>query len=193
MKKQYVTPLILSLILTSFNIFAQSIEFNMCKDSVAAICESTSDYRSKRKIKILNLKEEIKKEAEENIKLRQSEDQEIASTGLEGIFERLSRWISSFTIKNEEIMNSARKRISGFEEDIVSSGMIDEIKRMLKLEVNSSVLTVDQKDRFNNVIDEVVVGNFGDYIERMNLKNSIFSQIFSNLHYYPIYLYGKDL
>ena len=42
-------------------------------------------------------------------------------------------------MKNEEIMNSARRRISGFEENIVSSGMIDEIKRMLKIEFSGQV------------------------------------------------------
>ncbi len=164
--------LALSLALNISPALAQS---SICENSLQKICIETKEEMNKRYAYINTIKSEIAKEADANARPRIDEmKKKIKAHRL------IKRMIESYKIKNQEIMKSAKKRVGEIETVVTSSENIAKIKGYMKEAIAQSSFDEITKLRFSTTVDQVVVGNFSDFIEKTNLENDIFAQLLMN-------------
>jgi hypothetical protein len=147
----------------SFNASANS---SVCADPLAKICTETYPQRVVRDAAIQNLKYEISQEANKN-----------AAPRIEEMKKEVSKWrfirraIRSYKITNQEIMASAKKRISGFETAVTSPENIALLKKYMKQAIDESKFDQVTKNNFKSTIDSIIIGNFNDFLDRLNLED----------------------
>lgn len=172
--KTLVLACVLSASAFSFNAFSQ--ESSVCMDPIKTICTDTQDQRAARKVYINKLKNEISKEASKNAapKIVELENQN------RGPLKFFKRMFGKFRITNQEIMKSAKSRIEGIETVVTDPKNISMLKNYMFQAIDETNYDQATRNILKARIDSVVIGNFGDYIERSGLDESVKSQALLN-------------
>ena len=158
----------------SFATFAQ--DSSVCADPIKAICTDTKLERMTRDVYINKLKNEIAVEANTKSAPRIEEMKKRISK-----IRFIKRAIEAYKIRNQEIMNAAKKRVTGIEEVVTSKENVALLKRYMNQAIDeSTAFDAGTKFTMKSTINSIVVGNFGDFIERANLDDSILSQLMMN-------------
>jgi hypothetical protein len=159
--------LALACVLTTASVaFNASAESTVCSDPLTKICTETYGQRYVREQAITQLKAEISYEANKN-----------AAPKIEEMKKEVSKWrfirraVRSFKITNQEIMASAKKRISGFETAVTSPENIALLKKYMKQAIDESKFDQVTKNNFKTTIDSIIIGNFSDFLDRANLED----------------------
>jgi hypothetical protein len=170
-----VNAAIRTLVLGQLMLFSHAYAEDFCTNPLKVVCEETKQERAARDGEINRLKSEIRKEAAESAK------QKIEALGTGGgVFGSVSRFFKKMKIENQEVIAAASRKLSGFEQNIVSADIIGTIKNYLKDEIDESQLSDQKKLQFKNKIEKVVVGNFSDYMEEIGASNRLLPQLFSS-------------
>ena len=157
----------------SFSAFAAGD--SVCSDPLQRICKDTEVQRKERDVFVNNLKKEISDEASKNAAPRIDEMKKKISS-----FHFIKRFIQTVKIRNQEIMNSAKKRIGGFESVVTNDENVNKIKEYMYQAIDTSKFDDFTKTNFKAVIKSVVVGNFADFIEKTNLDDNVLAQLLNN-------------
>ena len=157
----------------SFNAFSQEEQF--CNNPLKTICVDTKDQRKERDSYITKLKEEIANEAEKNAAPKISE-MEQQNRGPLRIFKRMFR---RYKIKNQEIMKSAKSRINGIETVVTDPKYNSLLKNYMNQAIDQTNFTEATRTKFKKEIDSIIIGNFGDFLEKTNVENSFIGQLFN--------------
>lgn len=163
---------ILAISATSFSTLAADHNSNVCTNPLERICTDTATQRQNRELYVKILKNEISNEALINAAPRIDEMKKKISK-----VHFFKRMVQSYKIRNQEIMNSARKRIGTFESVVTSEANIKKIKNYMYEAIATSKFDETTKTNFKNVIESVVVGNFNDFIEKTGLEDSAIAQL----------------
>ena len=153
-----------------------SSDESVCSNPLQRICADTSNQRYERNLYIADLKKEIATEAIKNSLPRIAKMKKKIKP-----IHFFKRMIQATLIRNQEIMNSAKRRIVGFESAVTNAENILKIKNYLYLAIDNSSIAFSAKDDFKQIIQSVIVGNFNDFIERENLEDNIFAQRLENI------------
>lgn len=167
--------LVLAAIGSTFTFATYAQDSSVCTDPLNRICTSTRGQRLVRDQYINKLKKEIAAEANQNAAPRIDEMKKRISK-----LRFIKRAIESYKIRNQEIMNSAKKRIGGIEEVVTSKENIALLKSYMIQAINESLFDEATKANMRSTINSIVIGNFGDFIERANLDDSFLSQLMMN-------------
>lgn len=157
----------------SFSAFSQ--ESSVCADPLKKICTETQQLRAERDTYIAKLKAEIATEANKN-----------AAPRIEAMKKKISalhfikRAIESYKIRNQEIMNSAKKRIGGIETVVTNPENVALLKGYMKQAIDESQFDAATRANFKSTMDSIVIGNFGDYLERTGLQDDVLGQLLGN-------------
>jgi len=157
----------------SFAGYAQ--ESSVCADPIKRVCKDTAGETILRRAKIKSLKDEIAVEANKNAAPRIEEMKKKISK-----LRFIKRAIESYKIRNQEIMNSAKKRVGGIEQVVTNKENVARLKRLMKQAIDDSQFDASTKANMKAIQDSIVIGNFGDFIERTNLDDNILSQLMMN-------------
>jgi hypothetical protein len=160
-----------SLVMSSQSMAQESV----CSNPLERICKETKDLRISREAFVKNLKSEIAVEARTNAAPRIDEMKKQIKP-----IHFIKRMIAKFKINNQEIMNSAKKRITGFEEVVTTSENIEKIKGYMYQAIDETKLDDATKATFKENIRSIIVGNFADYIERTGLDDNFLAQLLNN-------------
>lgn len=157
----------------SSSAFAQNT--SICTDPLQRICKETEGLRAQREKYVKALKQEISIEAEKNAAPRiEQMKKEIKPIRF------LKRFFAQMKIRNQELMNAAKKRIAGLESVVTNNNNVDKIKNYMYQAIDSSNFDSGTKLQFKTTIKSVVVGNFADFLERTDLENNVLAQMLSN-------------
>lgn len=157
----------------SSSAFAQNT--SICTDPLQRICKETEGQRAQREKYVKALKTEISIEAEKNAAPRiEQMKKEIKPIRF------LKRFFAQMKIRNQELMNSAKKRIAGIESVVTNNNNVEKIKGYMYQAIDSSNFDASTKLQFKTTIKSVVVGNFADFLERTDLENNVLAQMLSN-------------
>lgn len=168
--KKLISLLVFSTI--SFKALALEQNSSVCADPIKRICTDTISQRKDRDAYVKVLKQEIAQEAAVN-----------AAPRIEAMKHKISRihfikrMIQSYKIRNQEIMNSARKRIGTIESVVTSEDNIKKIKNYLAEAIDTSAFDELTKVNFKNVMKSVTIGNFNDFIEKTGLEDNALAQL----------------
>lgn len=157
----------------SFSAFAQGTA--ICTDPLQRICKETELQRSQRDKYVKALKTSISIEAEANAAPRIEQMKKDIKP-----IHFIKRFLGQIKIRNQEIMNSAKKRITGFETVVTDNNNIEKIKNYMYQAIDSSNFDSATKLQFKATIKSIVVGNFADFLERTDLENNVLAQMLSN-------------
>lgn len=157
----------------SFSAFSQ--ESSVCSDPLQKICKDTVIQRAQRDVFINKIKKEIADEANVNAAPRIEQMKKEISK-----FRIFKRAIQAYKIRNQEIMKSAKKRIVGIETVVTDPANVSLLKKYMKTAINDSNFAPTTKVGMSNIVDSIVIGNFGDFLERTNLEDSVLSQMLAN-------------
>ena len=157
----------------SANVFSQ--DSSVCADPLKTICTNTQDQRKQRDVYIEGLKSEIAKEANINAAPRIEEMKKKVSK-----FKFLKRMVESYKIRNQEIMKSAKKRVGSIETVITNPNNIALLKGYMKQAIDESNFDSSTRGSFKAVIDSIVIGNFGDFLERTGMQDDVLGQLLGN-------------
>ncbi len=157
----------------SFNTFSEETQF--CSNPLKTICVDTKDQRKVRDAYISKLKNEIANEATKKAAPRIAE-MERANRGPLKFFKRIFR---RYKIKNQEIMNVAKTRISGLESVVTNPKYTLLLKDYMHQAIDQSHYNEKTRILFKKEINSIVIGNFGDYLEKANVENSFIGQLFN--------------
>lgn len=161
-------------IIISLNAFSQ--ESLICTNPLKAICKDTQKQRSQREAYINALKNTIAAEAEKKALPRIIE---MGNKYRSQIY-YVKRMIDAYKIRNQEIMKSAKARISGIETVITNPKNILLLKNYMKQAIDESNFNLPIRVYFKSIIDSIIIGNFNDYLERSGLEDSFVLQILDN-------------
>lgn len=148
---------------------------SLCLDPLRKICTDTIKERKERKILVDNLKQEILIEATKNAEIRIEEMKKRISK-----IHLIKRATESFKIKNQEIMRSAKRRISEIETVVTKPEYVDKLKSYMMEAIDESNFDNETKEKFKLAQSQVLIGNFSDFIERTNLEESFWAQLLAN-------------
>src|SRR4051812_30090734 len=95
-------------------------------------------------------------------------------------FRIIKRAIEVYKIRNQEIMSAARKRVAGIEEVVTSKENVALLKDYMKQAISESGFDGGTKSTMKSTIDSIVIGNFGDFIDRTNLDENFLAQLMMN-------------
>lgn len=151
--------------------FASSV----CNDPLEKICKDTESQRKDRDKYVTALKEEITIEANKNATPRIEEMKKKISK-----IHFIKRWAQSFKIKNQEIMRSAQKRITGVESVVTNPENVKKLKKYMNQSIDTTAFDDTTKTNLKSIMDTVVIGNFSDFIQKTGLEDSVLSQLLSN-------------
>jgi len=137
-----------SLVMSSQSMAQESV----CSNPLERICKETKDLRISREAFVKNLKSEIAVEARTNAAPRIDEMKKQIKP-----IHFIKRMIAKFKINNQEIMNSAKKRITGFEEVVTTSENIEKIKGYMYQAIDETKLDDATKATFKENIRSIIV------------------------------------
>jgi predicted RNA-binding protein YlxR (DUF448 family) len=157
----------------SFNAFSQ--DSAVCADPLKKICLDTTTQRAQRDVYVKNLQDEIAKEAAKNAAPRIEEMKKKVS-----VLHPFKRLVQKYKINNQEIMNSAKKRIAGLETVVTNPENVALLKSYMKQAIDESKFDDSTKNSFKATMDSVLIGNFGDYLERTGLEDDALGQLLGN-------------
>ncbi len=144
-------------------------------------CVDTVKIRKERVDKIVSLKKEIYSVANENLNKRSDKIKPEDVMAMMMNFATSTNMFQRSLALNEEIIKAAQEKMSGFDKDFVSEEIVSEIKKYVTSAIeDSSFLDESTKKQMKEVILNVKVGNFDEYVEKNNLKTNMFSQAFMN-------------
>ncbi len=172
--KTLLLACVLSASAFSFNAFSQ--ESKVCADPLKTICTDTVAQRAQRDVYINGLKKEIATEAEKNAAPRIAEMKKQYGGPL-NYFRRLIR---SYKIQNQEIMKSAKSRIGGLETVVTNPKNVSLLKNYMKQAIDESNFNQTTRANFKTTIDQIVIGNFSDFLERTGLEDDFLGQLLNN-------------
>jgi hypothetical protein len=92
----------------------------------------------------------------------------------------IKRAIEAYKIRNQEIMNAARKRVSGIEEVITRKENVALLKEYMSRAIDDTRFDSATKATMKATVKSIVVGNFGDFLERTNLDDNFLAQLMMN-------------
>lgn len=150
-------------------------ETSICSDPLKRICTETTTQRAERDKYVKALKTEISLEAEKNAAPRIEQMKKQIKP-----IHFIKRFLAQMKIRNQEIMNSAKKRIAGFETVVTNNNNVEKIKNYLNIAIDSSNFDAATKEQFKATIKTIVVGNFADFLERSDLENNVLAQMLGN-------------
>lgn len=168
-----LTAVTLATLNTGFSAYAQNTA--VCSDPLQRICKETEAQRAQRDKFVKALKTEISIEAEKNAAPRIEQMKKQIKP-----IHFIKRFLGQLKIRNQEIMNSAKKRISGFESVVTDNNNVEKIKGYLYQAIDESNFDSATKLQFKATIKSIVVGNFADFLERTDLENNVLAQMLSN-------------
>ena len=159
----------------SLNAFTQEPELptpaDFCVEAEKSLCNREESEERTEAFK--KLKQSIADEAMINAKKRY--ETELPTSGP---LLKLRKNIKSTKILNQEIIYSAEKKLGYFEKDIISDANVNIIKKYLNKSINKSALSDKDKEKFKKVLnDEIIVGNYMDFMERTKVTSSWFKQL----------------
>lgn len=163
-------------LLISFSFFKMNIasasSASMCSNPTEKICKETQSLRMERDARVKVLKQEILLEAQENAAPKIVEMRKKT-----GPLHFIRRAIQTFKINNQEIMKSAKKRITGFEEVVTDQENVSKIKKYMEQAIAESFFSEEVKLDFKNIVKTIQIGNFADYIEKSGQEDSVIMQL----------------
>lgn len=154
----------------SFNAFSQ--DSAVCNDPLQKICKDTEGLRAQREVYINKLKGEIASEADKN-----------AAPKIEAMKKKISRIhfikraIETFKIKNRETMAAAKKRVGDIETVVTNPANVALLKSYMNQAIDESHFDESTKNSFKAIQSTVLLGNFGDFIERSGLEDDVLGQL----------------
>lgn len=157
----------------SFNAFSQ--DSAVCADPIKTICTDTQAQRAQRDVYVEKLKAEIATEANKNAAPRIAEMKKKY-----GPLHFIKRAIESYKIRNQEIMRSAKKRVGDVESVVTNPKNVLMLKNYMKQAIDESRFDQVTKANFKSTMDSIVIGNFGDFLERTGLEDNVLAQLLSN-------------
>ena len=157
----------------SFSVFSQ--ESTVCADPLKKICTETQAQRAQRDIYINKLKGEIAAEASKASGPRIEEMKKKVSK-----LHFIKRAIQSYKIRNQEIMRAAKKRVVGIETVVTDPANVNLLKSYMKRGISESRFDNTTKIVMSGIIDQIIVGNFGDFLERTGMEDNILAQLLNN-------------
>ncbi|MBC7712269.1 MAG: hypothetical protein H7177_02960 [Rhizobacter sp.] len=159
----------------AFSFSAMASSNSICDSTLARVCTDTQTQRSEMNARTLKLKNEIAAEANRNAAPRIDEMKKQISK-----FHFIKRAIQSYKIRNQEIMKSAKTRIGGIESVVTNPENIAKLKGYMQLAIDQSNFDAATKANFKAIESTVMIGNFGDFLERTNLDDDVMSQLLGN-------------
>lgn len=171
--KTLVLACVLSAATFSFSAFAE--ESSVCADPLKKICQDTLVERAQRNVYINKLKGEISAEANAKAAPRIEEMKKKISK-----LHFIKRAIQTFKIRNQEIMNAAKKRITGIESVVTNQENINLLKSYMNQAIDESNFDSATKANFRSVIQSIIIGNFADFLERTGMEDNFLAQLLSN-------------
>ncbi len=170
------TLLVASALLTtlSFSAYSQSTS-SVCDNPLQRICDDTVIQKLQRKVYVDKLKSEISQEASSKSAPRIEDMKKKIPK-----FRLIKRAIEAYKIRNQEIMNAARKRVVGLEEVVTSKENVSLLKDYMYQAIDDTRFDPATKATMKSNIKSIVVGNFGDFIERTNLDDNFLVQLLGN-------------
>jgi len=175
LNRKTVLAVITFVSLSTISLSALASDSSICSDPLQVICKDTATQRAERSKYVSALKTEISKEAEANAVPRIAEMKKQISP-----IHFIKRFIQTIKIRNQEIMKSSKKRISGFESVVTDSGNVQKIKNYMYQAIDTSNFDAFTKVKLRSNIQSIVVGNFSDFLERSDLENNVLTQILGN-------------
>ena len=139
----------------------------VCGDALQTICSDTEADRRARDQRVNVLKNDIASEAARNAAPRIEEMKRQIKP-----IHFIKRMVATIKIKNQEIMKSASKRISGFEGQTINATNVDRIKNYMYQAIDTSKFDSTTKNNFKNTVKSIVVGN--------NLDDNVLAQLMGN-------------
>lgn len=158
----------------SFSAFSQETSA-ICADPLKKICTDTSAQRAVRDTYIAKMKSEIAQEAKTKSDPRIAEMKNRISK-----LRIIKRFIESYKIRNQEIMNAAKKRVVGIETVVTSKTNVDLLKSYMNQAIDQTSYTELTKIELKSVIQSIVIGNFGDFLEKSGLEDNFLAQLLNN-------------
>lgn len=159
----------------AFSFSAMASESSICSDPIKKVCTDTVGLRAQRDLYVNRLKQEISAEANKNAAPRIEEMKKKISK-----FRFIKRAIQSYMIRNQEIMRSAKSRIGGIETVVTSPENVAKLKGYMNQAIDESSFDAATKANFKAIQASVVIGNFGDFLERTNMEDDFLAQLLSN-------------
>jgi hypothetical protein len=163
---------VLAISTISFAAMATDQTSSVCTDPLQRVCKDTEVQRKARDLYVANLKQEIAKEAAQNAIPRIEEMKSKISK-----IHFIKRMIQSFKIRNQEIMNSAKRRIGDIESVVTSEENIKKLKTYMAEAIDASKFDDATKTKFKGIMSTVIIGNFNDFIERTGLEDNALAQL----------------
>lgn len=161
--------------LSSVSFNAIAAEDNICSNPLKTVCTDTKEQRNQLNLYITNLKKEISEEASKNEIPRIAEMKKTIKP-----IHFIKRFLAKIRIRNQEIMNSAKRRITGFESVVTNEENINKIKKYMYQSIESSAFDSLTKEKMKGIIESVVVGNFSDFLKKSNLEDNVLVQMLGN-------------
>ncbi|MCK5072821.1 MAG: hypothetical protein KAQ98_05295 [Bacteriovoracaceae bacterium] len=174
------------LMLSGFSVFAEDqatyeknlfnmFTTNICHEPLKAICADTLKIREKRAKKIKLMKEEIAELAKPNIQARVAK---LPNPDDYFIFRRLFytiyNSIQTSIIINQEVVKIAHKKYGNIDLNIMTPALEDRVKDFIYRSINESSIDESSKITFKNIIHEVELLTYGEFIEKIGMdENSI--------------------
>lgn len=172
-KTLIVTGALLST-LTFATAYSQDVS-SVCQDPLQKICKDTQLQRAQRDVYVNKLKNEIAVEANGKAAPRIEEMKKKISK-----IRFIKRAIETYKIRNQEIMNAAKKRVTGIEEVVTSKENVALLKDYMYRAIDDTRFDLSTKATMKSTVKSIVVGNFGDFIERTNLDENFLAQLMMN-------------
>lgn len=172
MKKTLVFACALTATL-SYSAFSQ--ESSVCADPLKRVCTETKARRDQRDVYIEKLKGEIAAEAQKAAEPRIEEMKKKVSK-----LHFIKRLVQSYKIRNQEIMRAAKKRVVGIETVVTDPANVQLLKSYMKQGILESNFDNTTKVVMSGIIDQIIIGNFGDFLERTGMEDNVLAQLLNN-------------
>jgi hypothetical protein len=174
--KRFITVCTLTIFsFISFKVQAQGMESSVCHNPIQRICIDTASQRSARAFYVNNLKAEISREAEINSIPKIAEMKKKVKA-----FHFIRRHNQKLKIRNQEIVEAAKRRIVGFESVVMNEDNISKLKNYMNQAIDNTHFASEIKKDFKGIIKSVVIGNFNDFIERLNIDDNTLYRILNS-------------
>jgi hypothetical protein len=164
-----------TLSLSAFSQEMSATSGSICTDSLKTICTDTIPQRAQREVYIQKLKNEIALEANANAAPRIEEMKKKISK-----IRFIKRAIQTFKIRNQELMNSAKKRVGDVESVVTNPENVALLKSYMKQAIDESKFDDTTKVNFKAIMDSITIGTFADYLEKSGLEDNVLLQLVNN-------------
>jgi hypothetical protein len=168
----------------SIALSAHDIEINYCDNPTDFVCGQHTSNSNVREKEIALMKEQIKNLASINIEQRLNTLSKNRPANKFRIFSGLKESLIKSKIRFEETSKASASLVSNYEDDIITSDIIFLVKSLLKEAIDNSPIDQVNKTNMKLNIDEVIVGNFSDYLDRTTITNgsglSLISHLFTS-------------